>query len=94
MAMISNIKDYDAIENSLKELIKILDQKRQNDLNILRQTRVIYSLVEVLKKPASCHKSEMKSLGKILELILKILYSFLLVLDTSSCLFFLVSLRK
>jgi hypothetical protein len=32
-----NIKDYDSIENMLKELIKILDQKKQNDLNILRQ---------------------------------------------------------
>ena len=67
------IKDYDTIESLLKELIKILDQKKQNDLNILRQTRVIYSLVEVLKKPASCHKSEMKSLGKILQKKIKIL---------------------
>ena len=71
-----NIKDYDSIENMLKELIKILDQKKQNDLNILRQTKLIYSLVEVLKKPASCYKKEMKSLGKILELILKILCAF------------------
>ena len=78
------IKDYDSLENSLKELIKILDQKKQNDLNILRQTRVIYSLVEVLKKPASCHKSEMKSLGKILQLILKILYSFSSLLENKN----------
>ena len=79
-----NIKDYDSIESMLKELIKILDQKKQNDLNILRQTRVIYSLVEVLKKPASCHKSEMKSLGKILELILKILNSFSSLLENKN----------
>ena len=78
------IKDYDTIESLLKELIKILDQKKQNDLNILRQTRVIYSLVEVLKKPASCHKSEMKSLGKILQLILKILYSFSSLLENKN----------
>ena len=78
------IKDYDSLENLLKELIKILDQKKQNDLNILRQTRVIYSLVEVLKKPASCHKSEMKSLGKILQLILKILYSFSSLLENKN----------
>ena len=79
-----NIKDYDSIEGMLKELIKILDQKKQNDLNILRQTRVIYSLVEVLKKPASCHKSEMKSLGKVLELILKILNSFSSLLENKN----------
>ena len=82
--LIPNIKDYDAIEGMLKELIKILDQKKQNDLNILRQTRVIYSLVEVLKKPASCHKSEMKSLGKVLELIIKILNSFSSLLENKN----------
>ena len=79
-----NIKDYDSLESMLKELIKILEQKKQNDLNILRQTRVIYSLVEVLKKPASCHKSEMKSLGKVLELILKILNSFSSLLENKN----------
>ena len=79
-----NIKDYDSLESMLKELIKILDQKKQNDLNILRQTRVIYSLVEVLKKPASCHKSEMKSLGKVLVLILKILNSFSSLLENKN----------
>ena len=82
--LIPNIKDYDAIEGMLKELIKILDQKKQNDLNILRQTRVIYSLVEVLKKPASCHKSEMKSLGKVLVLIIKILNSFSSLLENKN----------
>ena len=79
-----NIKDYDVLESLLKDLIKILDQKKQNDLNLLRQNRVIYSLVEVLKKPASCHKSEMKSLGKILELILKILYMFSSLLENKN----------
>lgn len=76
-----NIKDYDTLENLLKDLIKLLDQKKQNDLHILRQVKLIHCLVEVLKKPAACHKSEIKSLGKIMELIIKILTIFSTLLE-------------
>ena len=76
-----NIKDYDTLENLLKDLIKLLDQKKQNDLHILRQVKLIHCLVEVLKKPAACHKSEIKSLGKIIELIIKILTIFSTLLE-------------
>ena len=79
--VIPNIKDYDTLENLLKDLIKLLDQKKQNDLHILRQVKVIHCLVEVLKKPAACHKSEIKSLGKIMELIIKILTFFSTLLE-------------
>ena len=74
--ILPTIKDYDTLENLIKDLIKILDQKIQNDLHILRQTKLIQVLVEVLKKPAACHKSEIKSLFKIMELIIKILTYF------------------
>lgn len=76
-----NIKDYDALENNLKETIRILDQKKINDLHIMRQTRIIHCLVEVLKKPAVCHKGEIKNLGKILEYVVKILSSFSTLLE-------------
>ena len=71
-----NIKDYGTLENLLKVLIKILEQNIPNDLELFRQVKVIFVLVEVLKKPPSCHKSEIKSLGKIMELIIKILLHF------------------
>ncbi len=71
-----NIKDYESLENSLKDLIKILEQKKQNDLHIMRSLKVIHFLVEILKKPAVCLKSEIKNLGKILELVVKILMYF------------------
>ncbi len=70
------IKDYDQLESALKELIKILEQKKQNDLHILRQSRIIHFLMEVLKKPPVCLKSEMKQLGKIIEYVIKILMRF------------------
>ena len=71
-----NIKDYGTLENLLKDLIKILEQNIPNDLKLFRQVKVIFVLVEVLKRPPSCHKSEIKSLGKIMELIIKILLHF------------------
>jgi hypothetical protein len=71
-----NIKDYESLESNLKDLIKILEQKKQNDLHIMRQLKVIHCLVEILKKPAVCLKSEIKNLGKILELVVKVLMFF------------------
>jgi hypothetical protein len=72
----TNIKDYDSLESGLKDLIKILEQKKQNDLHIMRQVKIVSCLVEILKKPAVCHKSEIKNLGKIIELIIKVLMYF------------------
>jgi hypothetical protein len=70
------IKDYESLENSIKDLIKILEQKKQNDLHIMRGLKVIHCLVEILKRPAVCHKSEIKNLGKIIELVVKVLMYF------------------
>jgi hypothetical protein len=64
------------LESNLKDLIKILEQKKQNDLHIMRQLKIVSCLVEILKKPAVCHKSEIKNLGKVIELIVKVLMYF------------------
>lgn len=74
---IPNIKDYDQLENSLKELIRIFEHKKQNDLHIIRQSRIIHFLMEVLKKPPVCLKTEIKQLGKVIEFIIKILIIFI-----------------
>jgi hypothetical protein len=79
--ILPNIKDYDALENNLKETIRILEQKKINDLHIMRQTKIIQCLVEVLKKPAVCHKGEIKNLGKILEHVVKIISTFSTLLE-------------
>ena len=71
-----NIKDYDQLETTLKEFIKILEQKKQNDLHILRQSKIIHFLMEILKKPPVCLKTEIKQLGKIIEYVIKILMTF------------------
>lgn len=70
------IKDYESLENSIKDLIKILEQKKQNDLHIMRGLKVIHCFVEILRRPAVCHKSEIKNLGKIIELVVKVLMYF------------------
>jgi hypothetical protein len=71
-----NIKDYDSLESNLKDLIKLLEQKKQNDLHIMRGLKIIHCLAEILKKPAVCPKSEIKNLGKNLELVVKVLMYF------------------
>jgi hypothetical protein len=73
--------NYESLESTLKDLIKILEQKKQNDLHIMRQLKIINYLVEILKKPAVCHKSEIKNLGKIIELDVKILMYFSTVIE-------------
>jgi hypothetical protein len=42
----------------------------------MRGVKIVSCLVEILKKPAVCHKSEIKNLGKIIELVIQILMYF------------------
>lgn len=71
-----NIKDYDALESSLKELIKILDMRKQADLHLMRKLKFIPILIEVCKRISVCHKNEFRSLGRALEYVIKIISIF------------------
>lgn len=70
------IKDYDALENSLKEIIKILDMRKQADLHLMRRLKFIPILIEICKRISVCHKNEFKHLGKVLEFVIKIINVF------------------
>ncbi len=72
-----NSRDFEVIDNNLKELIKILEQKKQSDLHLIRTQKMILLIFELMKKPPFCHKSEIKALGKVLETGIKILMIFL-----------------
>jgi len=71
-----HIKDYDLVENTMKEILKIIDQHIDADLQLLRHMRCIHLLVEICKRVFCCPKGELKSLGKIIEMVMKILSGF------------------
>lgn len=46
----NNVIDYTAVENILKDTIKILDQRKEVDLHVIRQLKFIPCLMEIIKK--------------------------------------------
>ena len=70
------IKDYDLLEIRLKEILKIIDQRVDVDLQLLRNMKCIHMLVEVCKRVFCCPKGELKCLGQVLDLIMKIISGF------------------
>lgn len=70
------INNYDALENTLKEVIKILDMRKQADLHLMRKLKFIPILVEICKRISVCHKNEFKHIGKMLDYAIKIISIF------------------
>lgn len=70
------INNYETLESTLKEIIKILELRKQVDLHIMRKLKYIPILIEICKRISVCHKNEFKSLGKILEYVIKIINTF------------------
>lgn len=44
------IKDYDQLELTLKEIIKILDMRKQADLHFMRKLKFIPILIDICKR--------------------------------------------
>lgn len=74
--MIPIIKDYDALELTLKEIIKILDMRKSADLHLMRKLKYIPILIEICKRISVCHKNEFKYIGRMLEYVIKIINIF------------------
>ncbi|CDW90779.1 UNKNOWN [Stylonychia lemnae] len=70
------INNYEALENTLKEIIKILDLRKQPDLHLMRKLKYIPILIEICKRISVCHKNEFKYLGKMLDYVIKIINIF------------------
>lgn len=49
-------RDYEAIEIAAREISKIVEVKKEQDLHLLRQSRFIPALFELLTKVPSLHK--------------------------------------
>ena len=72
-----NSREFEVIELNLKELLKILEQKKQSDLHLIRSQKIILHIFDLMKKPPFSHKSEIKAIGKVLEIGIKILMIFM-----------------
>ena len=66
---ITNIIDYEFAESVLKDTIKLLDQRKEADLHVIRQLKFIPCIMEIVKKVWSCPKHEVKYIVRLLETI-------------------------
>lgn len=73
---ITNIVDYEAVESVLKDTIKLLDQRKEADLHVIRQMKFIPCIMEIVKKIWSCPKHEVKYVLRILETVTRFLTIF------------------
>jgi len=77
----TQIKDYDIVDNILKDIIKLLDNQKEADLHIMRQLKFIPILMEVCKRVSVCHKNEQDALLRALDSAIKILAKFCGLID-------------
>lgn len=54
------IRDYDALEQNLKEIHKLMKVKNQGDLMLFRKLRFIPTLIDICKRILICQKQEVK----------------------------------
>ena len=61
-------RDYEAMELVTRDILKIVEAKRELDLQLLRQSRFVPALFELLLKIPSLHKAELGQAFRSLEL--------------------------
>lgn len=61
-------RDHESIEGIVREINKIVEGKKELDLHLLRQSRFIPALFELLAKVPSLHKVELSQLLRGLDL--------------------------
>lgn len=82
--ILPQIKDYNSLENSLKDSIKLLEQRREADLHIMRQLKFVPLLMEICKKLSTCHRNEINEILKILDFSSNLLSLFCGLVDNRS----------
>ena len=70
------IKDYEALESTLREVSRLLEQRRAGDLHVLRRLKIVPVLIEICKRINTCRKTEFKHIGKVLTQVISILAVF------------------
>ena len=69
------IQNYEVVEAILNDIIKVMEQRSQADLHLMRKLKFIPTLIDICKRVSLCNKNQIKSLGKLLSLVIKIVNS-------------------
>lgn len=70
------IQNYEVVEAILNDIIKVMEQRSQADLHLMRKLKFIPTLIDICKRVSLCNKNQIKSIGKLLSLVIKIVNSF------------------
>ena len=70
------IQNYEVVEAILTDIIRVLERKNSGDLHLMRKLKLIPLLIEICKRVSTCHKAEIKQLGKLLSQVIKIVSIF------------------
>jgi hypothetical protein len=61
----SQVHNYAQMEATVREISKILDQRNVNDLNVLRQSKFIPSVMEFCKRMLSSYKNQYRDAMRV-----------------------------
>lgn len=70
------IQNYDVLEAILNDIIKVLEKRQQADLHLMRKLKFMPLLVDICKRVSTCERREIKQLGLLLSLVIKIISTF------------------
>ena len=70
------IQNYEVVEAILNDVIKVMEQRSHAELHLMRKLKFIPTLIEICKRVSLCNKNQIKSIGKLLSLVIKIINKF------------------
>ncbi len=70
------IQNYEVVEAIINDVVKVLEQKQSADLHLMRKLKFIPLFIEITKRVSICTQREIKSLGKLLSSVIKIILNF------------------
>ncbi len=61
----SQVPNYSAMENNVREIGKMLEQRKDNDLVVLRQSKFLPSLMEFCKRMQTSYKNQYREAVRV-----------------------------
>lgn len=70
------ITNYELVESILQDVIRVLDKQQLADLHLMRKLKFVPTLVEITKRVSLATKQQLKQIGRLLSLAIRILGRF------------------